>query len=193
VVIVGCDQPLVAETARQLFLKENCLDRVKIVGGDFFEAIPKEGDLYTICRTLLNWDDEKAVEILNVCADSMHKDASVLIIDFVLPAKTHPHYLRTTLSDLNLLAIFNSGNRTEDEWTRLVSKSRLALKKVMISDETIPLANEPAILDFLPNVPEGDVIASAARQSIRNNKIRWIASSTRNDDNKGLESTLLSY
>ncbi|MBP9726974.1 MAG: DNA mismatch repair endonuclease MutL [Gammaproteobacteria bacterium] len=45
---------------------------------------------------------------------------------------------------------------------------------------------------YQTNVPTGDVIASAARQSIQNNSgPGWIASSTRNDDNMDLERSLL--
>ncbi len=46
-------------------------------------------------------------------------------------------------------------------------------------------------LELFLNGPARDVIASAARQSILKIGPGWIASSTRNDDNKGLERTLL--
>lgn len=131
------DQPAVVATAESVFLKHGCLERVDLIGGDFFKAVPQGGDLYTICRTLLNWSDVQAIKILDMCASHMSREAKLFIIDFMLPDKAHPHYLRTTLSDVNLLTILNSGNRTEAEWRDLVSKSQLLLKKVTISSETM--------------------------------------------------------
>jgi hypothetical protein len=55
----------------------------------------------------------------------------------VVPSKNHPHYQRALLSDLNLFALLNSSNRTEQEWRNLVEDSDLTLNRVIISNENI--------------------------------------------------------
>lgn len=127
------DQPSILEESKAVFEHAACLDRVEIVPGDFFKSVPEGGDLYTICRTLLNWSDDDAIKILNECAAAMNENAKLLIIDFMLPERDHPHYMRTALSDLNLFTIMNSANRTEQEWRALVDKSDLTLNNVIIS------------------------------------------------------------
>jgi hypothetical protein len=131
------DQPEVVAHADKVLASYSCLDRVDVIGGDFFVEVPGNGDCYIICRTLLNWSDNDSTKILNTCYSAMNSNATLLIIDFLLPEKAHPHYLRTTLSDVNLMAIINSKNRDEEEWIALVNQSKLKLKNVFISDDTV--------------------------------------------------------
>ncbi|OGT30188.1 MAG: hypothetical protein A3E87_00415 [Gammaproteobacteria bacterium RIFCSPHIGHO2_12_FULL_35_23] len=131
------DQPEVVAGAKEVLAHKNCLNRVSIIGGDFFKQVPDTGDCYLLCRVLLNWNDEKAVSILNSCYHSMSDKTKLLVIDFILPDKSHPHYLRTALSDLNLLGLIDSKNRNKTEWRYLVEQSRLKLNKIIISDSSL--------------------------------------------------------
>lgn len=129
------DQAAVVEQARSVLEDFAVADRVKIVAGDFFHSVPKGGDVYIICRTLLNWSDEEAIKILNVCHSAMDPSAKLVIVDFYMPEKTHPHYQRGILSDFNLFALVNSANRTVNEWEELLEKSRFTLCDVHVSGE----------------------------------------------------------
>ncbi|WP_333312531.1 MULTISPECIES: methyltransferase [unclassified Microcoleus] len=42
-------------------------DRCQIVGGNFFDSVPRGGALYLLSRVLLNWDDTDAIKILKKC------------------------------------------------------------------------------------------------------------------------------
>nr|BFE82236.1 hypothetical protein GCM10020093_048370 [Planobispora longispora] len=42
-------------------------DRCEIVGGDFFEEVPKGADAYLLKGVIHDWDDERATAILRVC------------------------------------------------------------------------------------------------------------------------------
>lgn len=127
------DRPEVVSQAEEVFVKAGCLERIELVGGDFFESVPENGELYTICRALLNWSDDKAIEILNTCARSMPKSARLLIIDFVLPDKTHPHYLRSVCNDVNLMTIIDSSQRSEAQWKSIIAKSDLEFNQLVMS------------------------------------------------------------
>ena len=129
------DQPSVIEHAKIQFVNSDISARLEFIGGDFFKTIPSSADCYIICRTLLNWSDEDAIKILNRCYLDMPDNAVLLIVDFVVPNKDHPHYKRTILNDLNLLALASSSNRTKEEWEQLVAQSQLNLTKVIISSD----------------------------------------------------------
>jgi ubiquinone/menaquinone biosynthesis C-methylase UbiE len=118
------DQPTVIEKAKLLVSNHYSVGhRLQFVTGDFFSGVPQEGDAYIICRTLLNWNDEKARQIINNCYKAMPAGGKLLIVDFVLPEQTHPAYKRAVLSDINLLTILESSNRTKAEWLNLVNQS----------------------------------------------------------------------
>lgn len=131
------DQKIVIDAASATMREKGCLDRTTLVVGDFFKQVPTDGDVYMICRTLLNWNDDDAIKILNTCAACKPRHAKLLIIDFMLPEKDHPHYLRTAENNLNLLVIINSSHRTQQEWESLVNKSQLKLQKTIISDDNM--------------------------------------------------------
>lgn len=129
------DQPDVIEHAQANFTDDSIKSRLQFIPGDFFKAIPPSANCYVICRTLLNWSDEDAIKILNQCYSDMPANAKLVIIDFLVPDKDHPHYKRTILSDLNALALLSSSNRTKNEWESLVSQSKLELTQVIISED----------------------------------------------------------
>jgi hypothetical protein len=55
--------------------------RCQIITGDFFEKVPSRGDLYVLKTILSEWDDEKALQILNNCFQAMPDKAKLLVID----------------------------------------------------------------------------------------------------------------
>ena len=97
-------------------------DRCRLVSGSFFEpqTIPKDGDIYLFSRVLLNWNDEKAVEILKNCRSVMPPDSKLLILDFVLSDSPLTSQL---LASLNLWVMFNARFRKQAEFKRLVEQA----------------------------------------------------------------------
>ncbi|MCW5589341.1 MAG: hypothetical protein KIT27_06715 [Legionellales bacterium] len=141
------DLPTVVQNAEKVLNAYNCLTRVTIIGGDFFQGIPQSGDLYVLCRTLLNWNDDMAIKILNECAKSLSNEAKLLIVDFMLPQKSHLGYLRAVLNDLNLMVNWNSLSRSKEEWLSLLNKTNLSVNKIIISkDSETPELFIPMIL-----------------------------------------------
>ncbi|MDF2940673.1 MAG: methyltransferase [Gammaproteobacteria bacterium] len=130
------DQKEVVKTASPVLNEYGVADRVTLLGGNFFDAssIPTGRDLYITCRTLLNWSDQDAVNILNNCYEAMPKGSKFIIIDFYIPEKDHPHYKRALLSDTALLALMTSSNRTLAKWKTLISQSKLSLNQVYTSE-----------------------------------------------------------
>lgn len=129
------DQAAITKSAPGVLANYGVTNRVEIISGDFFEAIPKTGDLYILSRVLVNWSNHDCKKILGTCYKHMPKDATLLIIDFFIPKKSDPHYQRTTLSDLNILALSNSKLRNKTEWLELLNNTNYKIKKFYQNDQ----------------------------------------------------------
>ncbi len=96
-------------------------DRCQIVGGNFFDAVLPDGDLYLISRVLLNWDDTDAIKILTNCYQAMTVKDRLVVVDFMLPKGKISPFMG--LISLNLFSLFGDFMRTEDEFSNLLSSA----------------------------------------------------------------------
>ena len=96
-------------------------DRCQIVGGNFFDAVLPDGDLYLISRVLLNWDDTHAIKILTNCYQAMTVKDRLVVVDFMLPKGKMSPFMG--LTSLNLFILCGSFMRTEDEFYNLLSSA----------------------------------------------------------------------
>ena len=96
-------------------------DRCQIVGGNFFDAVLPDGDLYLISRVLLNWDDTHAIKILTNCYQAMTVKDRLVVVDFMLPKGKISPFLGQT--SLNLFVLGGNLMRTEDEFYNLLSSA----------------------------------------------------------------------
>ena len=96
-------------------------DRCQIVGGNFFDAVLPDGDLYLISRVLLNWDDTNAIKILTNCYQAMTVKDRLVVVDFMLPKGKMSPFIG--LTSLNLFILGGTFMRTEDEFYNLLSSA----------------------------------------------------------------------
>ncbi|HEY9676282.1 MAG TPA: methyltransferase [Waterburya sp.] len=54
------------------------------VAGDFFESIPAGGDAYILKRIIHDWEDERAIAILQPCDPVMTENGKVLLVEQVI-------------------------------------------------------------------------------------------------------------
>ncbi len=112
------DQAHIVSGAETILISKGVNERCRVREGDFFQSVPRGGDLYILSRVLLNWDDERALAILDNCRGAMSDSSRLLIIDFVLPGR------RATasqwLSSLHLLVLGGRLMRTEKEYRSLL-------------------------------------------------------------------------
>lgn len=83
------DLPNVAESVREAVRTAPAGDRVEVVGGNFFEAVP-EGDLYLVKMILHDWDDEACIAILRNIRRAMRPGGRIAIIEHVMPERPEP-------------------------------------------------------------------------------------------------------
>jgi hypothetical protein len=89
------------------------IDGVEVVGGSFFDTVPRGGDAYVLKWIIHDWGDDEAVAILRACAAALEGDARVLLIERDL---TDP---AASWLDLQMLVMLGGRERTEDEYAAL--------------------------------------------------------------------------
>jgi hypothetical protein len=100
------------------------------VAGDFFVAVPDGADAYLLSRVIHDWDDADAVAILRSCRRAMPADATLLLVEAVLPAlaRDDPDAVRM---DLHMLALLHGRERTAAEYAALLTAAGLELTRVL--------------------------------------------------------------
>ncbi|WP_353143101.1 methyltransferase [Enterobacter sp.] len=121
------DQKDVLARNRLYLLNDN--RRWKAVEGDFFEACPV-ADIYLLKYILMDWPDEKAIQILQSCRNAMKENSRLLIFEPLIK-KENNEQGRFEI-DLLLLTSFDGGRaRTESEYLTLFEKTSLKLNTII--------------------------------------------------------------
>jgi SAM-dependent methyltransferase len=115
------DRPAVVAAAQSI-------DRAENLGGDFFDSVPADGDLYILKFVLHDWPEDRAVEILANCARAMDGDGRLLIAELLVPEDSSPSYAR--IDDLNMFVLTGGRARTEAEFRTLLDRAGLRLEHV---------------------------------------------------------------
>ena len=117
-------------------------DRWTVESGDFFEAVPPGGDLYSMQYVLHDWDDDACVQILRNCRDAMAPGGRVLVIDAVVPPGNTAHPGKTT--DVLMLAAVPGRERSEDDFAALFLAAGLQLTRVIPKPGSLSIAEAMA-------------------------------------------------
>jgi hypothetical protein len=127
------DLPHVTAGAATLLRSGGVADRCQIVSGDFFTSVPEGGDAYIMKHILHDWDDERAIQILQNCYNAMQRGGKVLVVDSVIPPGNAAHFGK--LLDLEMLALTPRGReRTQAEFRDLLQQSGFKLRRVIPTD-----------------------------------------------------------
>lgn len=107
-------------------------DRCEIVAGDFLASVPDGADAYLLKTVIHNWDDAHATTILGNCRKAMSNDATVLIVERVLPPLIDsPTASHAALMDINMLVTTGGRERTEKEYRSLLSAGGFTLSDIV--------------------------------------------------------------
>ena len=129
------DVPAVVERAGQRLQAEGLVERCARIGGDYFEAVPADGDVYILSRILMAYEDDDSVRLLRNCHRAMAAHGRVLIIQQVMPppgSAAAPDVLfEGAMSDLNMLVFLHGYERTEAEYGALLDAAGFTLTNVI--------------------------------------------------------------
>ena len=134
---VVLDLPASAPGARRLLAEAGVAGRGAFAAGDFFDAIPRGGDVYLLKSVIHNWDDEAAVRILRRCREAMAEDARLLVIERVIPAGNEA--AEAKLFDINMLVVIGGRERTEEEYRALFHSARFRLTQTSATSSPVGL------------------------------------------------------
>jgi O-methyltransferase len=135
------DLPQVSERARANLQAANLADRCKVIGGSFFESVPKGADAYLMRHIIHDWDDEKATKILGNVHRAMGESGRLLVVEGVVAPGNEPSF--TKLLDLTMLTIPGGKERTEKEFRKLYESSGFHLTRI------VPTKGEVSVIEGL--------------------------------------------
>jgi hypothetical protein len=131
------DRPHVVRDAPALLKRRGVEDRVTIEAGDFFDTVPAGGDAYLLSHIIHDWNEEQCLTILGHCRKVIKPDGRLLIVETVLPAGDAPH--QGKLQDMVMLVVPGGQERTEAEYSTLLSKARFRLVRVVPTDSVVSM------------------------------------------------------
>jgi O-methyltransferase domain len=124
------DSPSGVAQAGAVLADAGVADRCEVQAGDFFQAIPADGDLYVIKSVFQDWDDEAARAILRTCRAHLPETATLLIVGSVLPETASTAEPIVFFTDLNMLVNSGGRERTEGEFRALLRDSGFEVESV---------------------------------------------------------------
>jgi O-methyltransferase domain len=124
------DLPDVVATAGQVLEKFAVQDRCEVVGGSFFEALPKGGDAYILRQIIHDWGDERALAILRNCRAAQTGTGKVLVIERQI-VPDHRQAMRVLQVDLEMLVNVGGMERTDEQYRSLFEKAGFRLTKIV--------------------------------------------------------------
>ena len=140
------DLPHVAEQARKRIADAGLAERCEIIGGDIFTSVPEGGTAYILSQIVHDWDDDRAIAILESCHLAMKDKAKLLLVERILPARAEQSVAlqRAFMLDVHMMATTGGRERTEAEYRALLDTVGFRMTKV------VPTQSEMSVLECVP-------------------------------------------
>jgi DNA-binding Lrp family transcriptional regulator len=123
------DLPEVVAGASALLRQRGVEDRVRTEGGSFFDSIPSGGDAYVLKNVVHDWPHEQAVAILRNVRVAVGADATVLLVEMVLPE--HDRDFAGKWADLEMLVQANGRERAAAEYRDLLAQAGFRMTRIV--------------------------------------------------------------
>lgn len=133
------DAPHVIEGARRYLASQGLDSRCDCVGGDFFQAVPRDGGVYLLSSVIVNWTDDRALKILQNCRAAMPPAADLVLVEYAM-LSSRKTSLAALMMAVGARAIQGSVTRTESDYRALLARAGFRIAKIT------PLRYEPYVL-----------------------------------------------
>ena len=104
-------------------------ERLKPIGGDFFQTVPAGADAYILRWIIHDWPEVEAVALLGKVREAMKPGARLILLEELIP-KT-PELVAGKWIDVLMLAITGGRERTEKEYSELLWSASCELEEVV--------------------------------------------------------------
>jgi hypothetical protein len=131
------DTAPVTQAAGKTFEEAGIADRCSVVAGNFFESVPRGGDVYLLSHVIHNWDDGDSTRILENCLNAMDSamdsEATLLIIEMIMPDECGASFSNYPLvmTDLQMFVMTGGRERTEAEFRALLESAGFNVKRII--------------------------------------------------------------
>lgn len=124
------DQPqVVANAPASRFITAKAVaGRISVEGGNFFNAVPQGADAYIMKYIMHDWTDDQCARILGHCRRAMAPGGRVLVVEHVIRPGNAPDWGK--MLDINMLVLTGGRERTREEFTALLARAGLRLRRV---------------------------------------------------------------
>lgn len=122
------DLPHVLDNARYVIDNKSFTNRLRMIGGSFFDTIPEGGDLYAMKNIMHCWNDEEAVKVLQNIRKAIPPEGKLLIIESIIEKDNKPSWGK--MSDIYMLIGIGGRERTRDEYSALMERTGFIIEKV---------------------------------------------------------------
>ena len=131
--------------AEDTMRRHGVAERARFVEGSFFESLPAGRDAYLLKSVLHNWDDHRAVRILERCAAAMGTGSRLMVLERIVPEHVTASALDrdTARSDLQMLLGCDGRERTRAEFEALFREAGIARTATLV-----PLADAFVLLEL---------------------------------------------
>jgi SAM-dependent methyltransferase len=113
-------------------------DRSQVVTGDFFQAVPPDGDIYLLSAILHNWNDAEAVRLLRNIRQVIAPGGKILIVELVVPERVSGPSPAVEL-DLLMWVLFNGYERTEVQFRTILDAAGFRLNRIIPTQTPRPI------------------------------------------------------
>jgi len=132
------DLPQVVARASEI-LTGDIAARCQIVGGDFFDAIPKDADAYLLKGVIHDWPDDDAARILRNTRRAIRPDGTLLLIEGIVDSTARP----VGVMEL-LMLVIGGRERSEAEFRSLLGSVEFSLARIIPTGTSSLIECHPA-------------------------------------------------
>jgi SAM-dependent methyltransferase len=130
------DQPQVVANPEYL-RAAGVLDSCQVVGGNFFESVPKGADAYVLKRIIHDWNDDTSAAILRRCRDAVLDGGRIIVVDAVVPTGNEFHPSKPV--DLLMMVLLDGRERTDADFRELFGRAGLKLNRVVPTEGIVSI------------------------------------------------------
>lgn len=107
-------------------------ERCGMIAGDFFKAVPPDGEAYILKSVIHDWDDENAIKILRKCNTAMRKEAKLFIIEPLMASSNEKDYAKCM--DVLMMAVTGGKERDEFDFRYLLQQAGFKIDAIVHTD-----------------------------------------------------------
>jgi C-methyltransferase len=137
------DLPGVVPAASKMLCYKVLRDRVQIETGSFFDMVPAGGDAYVLKNIMHDWPDDKAVQILRNVHTAAGRQATVLLVELVIP--DHDRDFPGKWADLEMLLNLGARERTAAEYRNLLGQAGFEMIRLVPTASPLSIVEACAV------------------------------------------------